>query len=69
MEVILISVFSAIIILMTVFFLVQAFITVYKRNEMSRRKCIAFSASAIIIGVIVASVLPFVYQEIFNYIF
>ena len=69
MEVILISVYSAIFIFVTVFFLIRAFFTVYKRNELSRKKFIAFSTSAIVIGIIVASVLPFVYQEIFNLLF
>ena len=68
MEVILISVYSAIFIFVSVFFLIKAFNTVYKRNEMSRKKFIAFSVSAIAIGVIVASILPFVYKEIFGYI-
>ena len=69
MEVTLISVYSAIFIFVTVFFLIRAFLTIHKRNEMSRRKFIAFSTSAIIVGVIVASILPFVYQEIFNLLF
>ena len=40
----------------------------YKRNEISLRKFIVFSTSSIVIGVIVASVLPFGYQKIFEYI-
>jgi hypothetical protein len=66
MEVILTSVFSAIIIFMTVFYLMKAFNIAYKRNEISLRKFIVFSTSSIVIGVIVASVLPFVYQKIWD---
>ncbi|WP_153125456.1 hypothetical protein [Peribacillus tepidiphilus] len=68
MEVILTSVFSAIIIFITVFFMMKAFIIAYKRNEISLRKFIVFSTSSIVIGTLVASVLPFGYQRIFDYI-
>jgi FtsH-binding integral membrane protein len=64
MEVILTSVFSAIIILITVFFMMKVFIIAYKRKEISLRKFIILSVSSIVIGVIVASVLPFGYQKI-----
>ena len=69
MEVILTSVFSAIIIFTTVFFMMKAFMIAYKRNEISLRKFIVFSTSSIVIGVIVASVLPFGYLKIFEYIY
>jgi hypothetical protein len=68
MEVILTSVFSAIIILITVFSMMKVFIIAYKRKEIPLRKLIFFSASSIVIGVIVAFVLPFVYQHIVEYI-
>jgi FtsH-binding integral membrane protein len=67
MEVILTSVFSAIIILITVFFMMKVFIIAYKRKEISLRKFIILSVSSIVIGVIVASVLPFGYQKIYQY--
>jgi FtsH-binding integral membrane protein len=67
MEVILTSVFSAIIILITVFFMMKVFIITYKRKEISLRKFIMLSVSSIVIGVIVASVLPFGYQKIYQY--
>ena len=69
MEVILTSVFSAIIIFITVFFMIKAFIIAYKRNEISLRKFIVFSTSSIVIGVIVAFVLPFGYLKIFDFIY
>lgn len=69
MEAILTSVFSAIIIFITVFFIMKVLIIAYKRNEISLRKFIGLSTSSITIGVIVACVLPFGYQKIFDYIF
>ncbi|WP_335712699.1 hypothetical protein [Neobacillus drentensis] len=68
MEVILASVFSAIIIFITVFFMMKLFIIAFKRNDISLRKCIIFSTSSIVIGLLVASVLPFGYQKIIDYI-
>jgi FtsH-binding integral membrane protein len=69
MEVVLISVFSAIIIFITVFYLMKVLIIAYKRNEISLRKFAIFSTLSIVIGVIVASALPFGYQKIFDYIY
>jgi high-affinity Fe2+/Pb2+ permease len=69
MEVILASVFSAIIIFITVFYMIKAFIIAYKRNEISLRKFTVFSTSAIVIGILVASVLPFGYQKLIDYIY
>ncbi|MGM7636679.1 hypothetical protein [Bacillus sp. Hm123] len=69
MEVILTSVFSAIIIFITVFFMMKAFLIAYKRNEISLRKLITFSTSSIVIGILVASALPFSYQKIVDYIY
>jgi FtsH-binding integral membrane protein len=69
MEVILASIFSAIIIFIAVFYMIKAFIIAYKRNEISLRKFIVFSTSSIVIGILVASVLPFGYQKIIDYIY
>ncbi|MEY2196691.1 hypothetical protein AB7942_28845 [Neobacillus sp. BF23-41] len=68
MEVILASVFSAIIIFITIFFMMKVFIIAFKRNDISLRKCIIFSTFSIVIGLLVASVLPFGYQKIIDYI-
>lgn len=68
MEVILISIFSAIIVFITIFSLIKVFIIAYRRNEISKRKFIILGTSSIIIGTLVASVLPFVYSRIFDYI-
>ena len=68
MEVILTNILSAIIIFICVFAMMKVFMIAYKRNEISLRKFIVFSTSSIVIGVIVASVLPFGYQKIFEYI-
>ena len=69
MEVMLMSIFSAFIICMTVFFIIKVITIAYKRNELTLQKRIVFSASSIIIGLIVASVLPIGYQKIFEYMF
>lgn len=68
MEVFLTSVFSAIILFITVFSMIKVFVIAYKRNEISLRKFIVFSTTSIVIGSIIAIVLPFGYQKIFDYI-
>lgn len=68
MEVILTSVFSAIILFITVFSMIKVFMIAYKRNEISLREFIVFSTTSIVIGSIIAIVLPFGYQKIFDYI-
>lgn len=69
MEVLLTSVFSAIIIIITVYFMIKVFIITYKRKEISLQKFIVFSTTSIVIGVTIASVLPAGYQKIFDYIY
>ncbi|MCO0598563.1 hypothetical protein ACFRH9_13105 [Peribacillus butanolivorans] len=69
MEVILASVFSAIIIVITVYSMLKVCLIAYKRNEISLQKFIIFTTSSIVIGLIVASVLPFGYQKVIDYIY
>ena len=69
MEVLLTGVFSAIIIFITVFFMIKVLIIAYKRNEISRRKLIVYSTSCIVIGFTVASVLPFGFQKLYRYLY
>jgi ABC-type uncharacterized transport system YnjBCD permease subunit len=69
MEVLLTGVFSAIIIFITVFFLIKILFIAYKRNEISRRKLIVYSISCIVIGVTVASLLPFGFQKLYGYLY
>lgn len=66
MEVILISIFSAIIIFMTIYVLIKAFHIAYQRKEISLRKFRVLVASSTLIGLLVASILPFGYQKIFD---
>ena len=66
MELILISIFSAIIIFQTVYFMIKALNIAYKRKEISLRKCRLLVTSSIIIGLLVSSILPFVYQKIID---
>jgi uncharacterized membrane protein len=68
MEVILISAFSAFIIAMTVFYIIKALRIAYKRNELTHRKLIIYTTVSIMTGLIVASLLPFVYGKIFTMI-
>ncbi|XXM73272.1 hypothetical protein ACQ0QQ_05095 [Lysinibacillus sphaericus] len=68
MEVILISAFSAFIIAMTVFYIIKALRIAYKRNELTLRKFILYTASSVITGLIIASILPFGYGKIFSLI-
>ncbi|PGM97392.1 hypothetical protein [Bacillus cereus] len=68
MEVFLVATFSAIIIMMTVFVIIKACFTGYKRNDISLRKFILLSSVSIVIGCLVSFVLPFGYEKIFDYI-
>ena len=68
MEVFLVAAFSAIIIMMTVFVIIKACFTGYKRNDISFRKFILLSSMLVVIGCLVSFVLPFGYEKIFDYI-
>ncbi|HDR7793704.1 TPA: hypothetical protein QCY19_002301 [Bacillus luti] len=68
MEVVLTAAFSTIIIMMTVFVIIKACFTGYKRHDISLWKCIVLSGSSIVIGCLVSFVLPFGYEKIFDYI-
>ncbi|RAN90124.1 hypothetical protein B5P41_10375 [Bacillus sp. SRB_28] len=63
MEVLLVATFSAIIIMMTVFIIIKACFTGYKRNDISFRKFIFLSSLSIMIGCLVSFVLPFCYEK------
>lgn len=65
---ILLSVFSAFIILMIVVNILKVVRIAYKRNEMSYQKSFWISTATIVIGIFVASVLPFIYQKLFSFI-
>ncbi|WP_307838308.1 hypothetical protein [Bacillus sp. TH19] len=67
MEVFLVAIFSAIIIMMTVFVITKACFTGDKRNDISFRKFFLLSVS-IMIGCLVSWVLPFGYEKILDYI-
>ncbi|MCI1592119.1 hypothetical protein [Heyndrickxia oleronia] len=69
MEVFLASLFSVIIIFITVFFMLKVFIVAFKRNDISLRKFIMLSFSSILIGLLVALVLPFGYEKIIDFIY
>jgi len=66
MEVFTASIFSALIILITVFSMVKVLLIAYKRKEISQRKLIIYAATAITVGLTLSFVLPFGYQKIFD---
>jgi formate hydrogenlyase subunit 3/multisubunit Na+/H+ antiporter MnhD subunit len=66
MEVIAASIFSAIIILMTVFAIVKVLLIAYNRKEISQRKLIIYTTTSIIIGFTISAFLPYGYQKIFD---
>jgi formate hydrogenlyase subunit 3/multisubunit Na+/H+ antiporter MnhD subunit len=66
MEVIAASLFSALIILITVFAMVKVLLIAYKRKEISQRKLIIYTTTSIIIGFTISILLPYGYQEIFD---
>nr|WP_246231613.1 hypothetical protein [Sporosarcina jiandibaonis] len=66
MEWILISIFSAIIIFMTVYSLIKVFNIAYKRRELSLRKFRLLVTASFLAGLLVGSILPFFYQKIFD---
>ncbi|EJQ49476.1 hypothetical protein IEQ_02931 [Bacillus cereus BAG6X1-2] len=68
MEIFLVAAFSTIIIMMTVFVIIKACFTGYKRNDISFRKFILLSSTSVVIGCLVSFVLPFGYEKIFDYI-
>ncbi|KSU61802.1 hypothetical protein AS034_13290 [[Bacillus] enclensis] len=68
MEVILASAFSALIIAITVFSMIKVLMIAYKRKELTYRKFITYVTAAAMTGLIVSSVLPFVYGKIYSLI-
>ena len=64
MEVIIASIFSAIIIFMTTSSIIRALFIARKREEITFRKLIFFAALSIAIGLVIVSILPFVYQKL-----
>ncbi|WP_175987187.1 hypothetical protein [Bacillus sp. Marseille-Q1617] len=68
MAVILASSFSALIIAITAFSMIKVLMIAYKRNELTHRKFLTYTAVSVMIGLIVSSCLPFVYGKIFTMI-
>jgi hypothetical protein len=66
MPVILTSIFSAIIIFVTVFFMIKVLSIAYQRKEISILKYRVLATSFIVVSVLIASILPFGYQKIFE---
>ena len=68
MPVIMTSVFSAIIIFITVFSMIKVLSIAYKRKEISMAKYRLYAASFIVAGIIIAVMLPVGYQKIYEVI-
>jgi hypothetical protein len=68
MPVILTSIFSAIIIFVTVFFMIKVLSIAYQRKEISILKYRVLATSFIVVSVLIASILPIGYQKIFEII-
>lgn len=66
MEVFLVSLFSIIIIFITVFSMVKVFNIAYQRKEITRKNFRIYVASAVVIGVCIAVILPYGYQYMFE---
>ena len=64
MEIIITSLFSAIIIYITVYSMIKVLSIAYKRGEISLRKFRLYVTASIVIGLVIASILPFGYQKI-----
>jgi hypothetical protein len=68
MPVILTCIFSAIIIFITVFSLIRVLSIAYKRKEISSMKFSILSVSLIGVGMLIAAIIPFGYQKLFEMI-
>lgn len=69
MELILATIFSTLIIVMTVFFLLKVFYIAYKRKDISFRKCFLYAAVTIGISCFLIAALPFVFQSILELVY
>jgi cadmium resistance protein CadD (predicted permease) len=68
MPVIITSIFSALIILMTVAFMIKVLHIAYKRKEISFRQLLLYVGSSVAVGSIVAISLPFAYTKLFHWV-
>lgn len=66
MELIIISIFSALIVFITVYSIIKVLNIAYKRKEISVRKFRILVSSSIIISLLVVSILIFSYQKLFD---
>lgn len=68
MPVILTSIFSAIIIFLTVFSMIKVLSIACKRKEIFMSKYRVYASSFIVAGILVAAILPFGFQKIYEMI-
>lgn len=68
MPVIIASIFSAIIIFITVTGIIKVAYIGYTRKEINHRKYIGYVSASIVIGGIIAITIPFAYEKIFTWV-
>lgn len=68
MEVIIASMFSALIILITVLFMIRVLYIGYKRKEINFRQLFVYVSSAVAVGALTAISLPFAYAKLFHWV-
>lgn len=68
MPVIITSIFSALIILMTVSFMIKVLHIAFKRKEINFRQLLLYVGTSVGVGSIIALTLPFAYTKLFHWI-
>lgn len=68
MPAIMASIFSTLIILMTVSFMIKVLLLGYKRKEISFRRLLLYVSACVAVGAAFAISLPFVYTKLFHWV-
>jgi formate hydrogenlyase subunit 3/multisubunit Na+/H+ antiporter MnhD subunit len=68
MPVIVASIFSALIIFITVTGIIRVLYIGYTRKEINHRKYIGYASASIVIGGIISITIPFAYERIFSWV-
>lgn len=68
MPAIMASIFSALIIIMTVSFMIKVLLLGYKRKEISYRQLLLYVSACVGVGAVFAISLPFVYTKLFHWV-
>lgn len=68
MPVIIASIFSALIVFITVFGIIKVLHIGYTRKEINYRKFIVYVSSAVVVGGIITITIPFAYEKIYTWV-